>query len=552
MHGSESSAQSAEFASWLWAGGPRTVLVASLVADTDHGWYAWDVADVPLSSKNARGFYSPPVIVRFPQPLAIRHAWVTRVQTSGDARFDGTTDGQIDCDAPNYPGPLPEATPTPKKAASLPHFVQTVSAVQVTAPVAVGDRDDLLVSGCVLPERQRVLSLPRRFPAMMQTANGAPVEELQRYRRHFHAHPELSMEERETAAFIEGELRAAGFDEIRSRIGKTGILATLKGGRPGPVTLLRADMDALPVQELNQVVYRSVNDGVMHACGHDGHMAILLAAARGLRERRAEIPGTIVFCFQPGEEGHAGNKLMIEDGALEDPHVDRTFALHLYSGLEVGRIGVRDGAFFASSDRFDIELIGKGGHGAMPQMAIDPVVAAAQLVAMLQTIPSREIAAKDPVVLTVGSLHSGTTFNVIPERAYLQGTARAFDDAVRRSLPERVERMVAGLADAMRLEYRFEYRFVYPPTVNDHAANERVREVGRSLFGRDHVVDPHDIVMWSEDMSFMQEQRPGAYFLVGARGEQIGAEPQHSAYFDIDERALRVGYEMMLGLALSG
>ncbi len=375
--------------------------------------------------------------------------------------------------------------------------------------------------------------------------------ELARYRRHFHAHPELSLQERETAAFIERELRDAGFSELRTGIGKTGILATLTGAKPGPVTLLRADMDGLPVTELNDVEYASVNPGVMHACGHDGHMAILLSAARALMRRRDEVGGQIVFCFQPGEEGYAGNKLMIDDGAMEDPHVDRTFALHLYTGLDVGKIGVRDDAFFPSSDRFEIELIGKGGHGAMPQGAVDPIVAGAHLVTLLQTIASREIAPQAPVVVTVGSLHSGTTFNVIPERAALQGTVRAFDDAVRRSVPERMERMIGGLCAAMRLEYRFEYHWGYPPTVNNAACNDVVRRVGRELFGSDRVVDPHDVVMWSEDMAFMQQERPGTYFIVGARGAWTGTEPHHSARFDIDESALGVGYQMMLNLALS-
>jgi len=378
------------------------------------------------------------------------------------------------------------------------------------------------------------------------------MDELVAYRRHFHANPELSLKEFETAAFIERELRARSFDEIRTGIGKTGILATLRGARPGPVTLLRADMDALPIEELGDAPYRSTNAGVMHACGHDGHMAILLAAARALEARRSEVPGTIVFCFQPGEEGHAGNKLMIEDGALENPHVDRCFALHLYSGLDVGKIGVRDGPFFASSDRFDIELTGTGGHGAMPHAAVDPIVAAAQLVSLLQTIPSREIAPSEPVVVTVGALHAGTTFNVIPERAHMQGSVRAFSEGVRTSIPERMERMVAGLCEAMRLQYRFEYRFVYPPTVNDPGANAVVRRAGREVLGEENVVDPHEIVMWSEDMSFMQEQRPGAYFLVGARGPSAGGHPQHSAHFDIDERALEIGYEMMVALGLAG
>jgi amidohydrolase len=379
----------------------------------------------------------------------------------------------------------------------------------------------------------------------------APQEELVRYRRHFHAHAELSLLEFQTAKFIERELREAGYDQIRTGIGRTGILATLKGAKPGPVTLLRADMDALPIEERNEEPYRSLTSGVMHACGHDGHMAILLTAARALRRRTSEISGTLVFCFQPGEEGFAGNKLMIEDGALENPHVDRTFALHLYSGLDVGKIGVRDGAFFASSDRFDIELTGKGGHGALPQSAVDPIVAAAQFVTMLQSIASREFAANQPVVVTVGSLHSGTTFNVIPELATLQGSVRAFDETVRAELPVRIERLLAGLCEAMRLTYRFDYHWIYPPTVNDPATNDIVRAVAREVVGASNLVDPHEIVMWSEDMSFMQELRPGAYFLVGARGPRKGIEPQHSARFDIDERALEVGFRMMMGLAMT-
>ncbi len=387
---------------------------------------------------------------------------------------------------------------------------------------------------------------------MAQPTTEAAHGELVRYRRHFHAHPELSMQEHETAAFIERELRECDFDEIRTGIGQTGILATLKGAKRGPVTLLRADMDALPMQEIAEPVYRSTVDGVMHSCGHDGHMAILLTAARALSGMRDEIPGTLVFCFQPGEEGFAGNQLMIDDGALENPHVDRTFALHLYSGLEVGKIGVRDGAFFASSDRFELVLNGKGGHGAMPHTSHDPIVAAAQLVTMFQTISSREIAPKDPVVVTVGKLSSGTTFNVIPDSAQLLGTVRALDEDVRRSMPERIERMTEGLCDALRLDYEFEYFWAYPPTINDPAMNAVVREVGKHVVGAENVVYPHDIVMWAEDMAFMQQQRPGAYFIVGVQGEKLGIEPQHSARYDIDERALDVALRMMMGLALHG
>jgi amidohydrolase len=383
------------------------------------------------------------------------------------------------------------------------------------------------------------------------TTTAIPHDDLVATRRRLHAAPELSMLEHETAAFVAAELGKLGLDEVRTGVGQTGVLGTLRGGKPGPVTLLRADMDALPIAELNAVPYKSAREGVMHACGHDGHVSILLAAARTLAQRRAEVPGTLVFCFQPGEEASAGAKQMMDDGALENPHVDRTFALHLYSGLDVGQIGVRDGAFFASADQFTLTIRGKGGHGAMPQTAIDPVAAGAYVVTTLQTIVSREVAAKDPLVITIGQFTSGTTFNVIPDEATLKGTVRAFDAAVRRSLPERIERIVKGLGEAMRFEYDFDYHWAYPSTVNNAEVNDVVREVGRRELGADNVVE-HDIVMWSEDMSFMQEERPGAYFIVGSRGGADTAFPHHNARFDIDERALEVGYRMMVALGLHG
>jgi amidohydrolase len=385
----------------------------------------------------------------------------------------------------------------------------------------------------------------------MLSVPAAPLGDLVRERRHLHEQPELSMVELDTARYVAEQLGALELDRIRSGVGRTGVLGTLAGGRPGPVTLLRADMDALPVRELNPVEYRSKRDGIMHACGHDGHVAMLLAAARTLAERRAEVPGTLVFCFQPGEEGAAGNRFMIEDGALENPHVDRTFALHLYSGLDVGKIGVRDGAFFASADEFVLTIRGRGGHGAMPNGAIDPIVAGAHVVTMLQTIVSREIAPREPAVFTVGAFNSGTTFNVIPDEAVLKGTVRAFDAEVRASMPERLRRIAGGLAAALRVEIDVDYRWSYPPTVNAREPNDVVRAAGRELLGAENVVE-HDIVMWAEDMSFMQEQRPGAYFLVGSRGGEASAFPHHNARFDIDERALGIGYPMMVALGLHG
>jgi len=383
------------------------------------------------------------------------------------------------------------------------------------------------------------------------TPTTALHDDLVATRRRLHAQPELSMVEHETAAYVAGQLHGLALDEVRTGIGITGVLGTLKGGEPGPVTLLRADMDALPITEVVDVPYKSTRPGVMHACGHDGHVAILLAAARTLAARRAEVPGTLVFCFQPGEEGHAGAKKMMDDGALENPHVDRTFALHLFSGLDVGKIGVRDGAFFASADEFDLTIRGKGGHGAMPQLAVDPVAAGAYVVTMLQTIVSREIAPKDPAVVTVGQFVSGTTFNVIPDEAKMKGTVRAFDAEVRKSMPERMRRILEGLSTALRFDYDFDYHWSYPPTVNSREMNDVVRDVGRRELGAQNVVE-HDIVMWAEDMSFMQEVRPGAYFIVGARGGLETSFPHHNARFDIDERALEVGYRMMTALGLAG
>jgi amidohydrolase len=372
-------------------------------------------------------------------------------------------------------------------------------------------------------------------------------EALVAMRRHLHAHPELSMREFETSAYVLDRLRGLPFDEVRANVAQTGVLATLRGGKPGPVTLLRADMDALPIDEQGSAPYRSQNAGVMHACGHDGHVSILLGAAQTLCRRRADISGTIVFCFQPGEEGSAGNRLMIEDGALEDPHVDRVFALHLYSGLDAGKIGVRDGPFLPSSDRFTIEILGSGGHGAMPDSARDPIVAAGYVITLLQTIVSREVAPKDPVVVTVGAVHAGTTFNVIPETATLCGTVRCFDIEVRRTMPERIERIVDGICDALRVEHRFTYAYTYPMTVNDAAMADAIRAAGSIAVGASNVVE-HDVIMMAEDMAFMHEERPGGYALVGTRSGEATAFPNHSARFEIDEDALVVGYDLMVAL----
>jgi amidohydrolase len=280
-------------------------------------------------------------------------------------------------------------------------------------------------------------------------------------------------------------------------------------------------------------------------------VSILLGVATTLSHRRDDVRGTIVLCFQPGEEGSAGNRLMIEDGALEDPHVDRVFALHLYSGLDVGKIGIRDGPFLPASDRFTIEILGCGGHAAMPHGARDPIVAAGHVITLLQTIVSREIAPQDPVVVTVGAVHAGSTFNVIPDSATLRGTVRSFNTDVRRTMPERIERIVDGLCDALRVEHRFTYTYNYPMTVNDPAMADIIRTAGAVAVGAPNVIE-HDVIMMAEDMSFMHEQRPGGYALVGTRSSAATAFPNHNARFEIDEDALVVGHDLMVALACGG
>lgn len=370
-------------------------------------------------------------------------------------------------------------------------------------------------------------------------------------RRELHARPELSLREFETAAYIIERLRDLPFERIRTNVAGTGVLATLRGARPGPVTLLRADMDALPIEEISTQSYRSRNPGVMHACGHDGHMSILLGAASTLCARRDQIAGTIVFCFQPGEEGSAGNRLMIEDGALEDPHVDRVFALHLVSALDVGTIGIRNGPFLPSSDRFTIEILGTGGHGAMPHSARDPIVAAGYVITMLQTVVSREVAAKDPVVVTIALVAGGTTFNVIPESVTLRGTVRCFDSELRRTLPERIDRIVDGICAALRVEHRFAYQYNYPLTANDPAMADVIRAAAATVLGPRNVLES-DVMMMAEDMSFMHEARPGGYFLVGTRADEATAYPNHSARFDIDEAALQIGHDIFVEIGCTG
>ena len=370
-------------------------------------------------------------------------------------------------------------------------------------------------------------------------------------RRHLHQHPELGFQEVETSRFVAERLRALGVDDIRTGIAQTGVTGLIRGGQgPGKTVLLRADMDALPIQEENAVDYRSQHDGVMHACGHDAHTAMLLGVGRLLLERRDAFAGTIKLLFQPAEEGGGGAKVMIDEGVLEDPKVDAAFGQHVAQEVPLGLIELRPGPAMASSDSFTVVIQGKGGHGARPQATIDPIAVGAQIVVALQTIVSRELDPTQEGVVTVGAFRAGEAHNVIPDTAELRGTVRSFTPENRRLLAERIEAMVRGIAAAMRAEVDFRYRFGYPPTVNEPAMTELVRGVATEVVGPERVIDG-PLHMGAEDFSYFLERVPGCCWFVGSRNEEKGLVwGPHHPRFDIDEQALAVGIETMVGTTL--
>ncbi|MDP9372788.1 MAG: amidohydrolase, partial [Chloroflexota bacterium] len=288
-------------------------------------------------------------------------------------------------------------------------------------------------------------------------------------RRYLHQHPELAFQEHNTARFVAEKLRALGI-ETRTGVAGTGVLGLLRGEREGRTVLLRADMDALPIDELNDVPYKSQNPGVMHACGHDAHTAMLLGAARLLAERRDAIRGTVKFAFQPAEEVPPGGaKPMIEAGVLEGPRVDAAFGVHISQDMPAGTVGVHAGPTYAAPDGFTATIKGKGGHAARPHTCVDPVVVAAQCIVALQTLVSREVNPLRQAVITVGSLHAGTVRNIIPEQAVMEATVRTFGEEVRQHLAERIPALIGGIAAAMRAEAEVRYDLGYPALVNDPA-----------------------------------------------------------------------------------
>ena len=304
--------------------------------------------------------------------------------------------------------------------------------------------------------------------------------QLVEWRRHLHQRPELGFEENITAEFIAQKLTEWAI-EHQTGIAKTGIVATIQGTSPGPVLAIRADMDALPIQELNQVPYRSLHDGKMHACGHDGHVTIALGTAHYLARHRDTFAGTVKIIFQPAEEGPGGAKPMIEAGVLSQPEVDAIIGLHIWNNLPLGTVGVRSGPLMAATEYFHCTIQGRGGHGALPHQTVDSIVVGAQVVNAWQTIVARNISPIDSAVVTVGEFQAGTAVNVIANSARLSGTVRYFNPEYRDFLPERMEAIVAGICQAHGARYQFDYHRLYPPVINDATMAELIKSVASAV-----------------------------------------------------------------------
>ncbi len=384
------------------------------------------------------------------------------------------------------------------------------------------------------------------------------------WRRHFHQNPELSNQEIKTGAFIAAHLKSLGI-EVQYPVARTGVVGLLRGAKPGPVIALRADMDALPVTERNSLPYASKEKvlfngqetGVMHACGHDAHMSILMAVAEILAKNKSELKGTVKFIFQPAEEGvaasegTAGAELMIKEGVLENPKVDVVFGLHVQSLLPSGQLAYRQGGLMAAVDAFDIKIIGHGAHGATPWDSVDPIVISSQVVQGLQTIVSRQSElTKGAVVITVGSLHAGIRRNIIPETATLEGTIRTFDVAMQKLVHEKIKLTVAKIAEASGATAEVKVMTGYPATYNDPVLTRQMTSSLERAAGKQNVAEIAAVTM-AEDFSFFQQRVPGLFFFLGAYPSELNLTTppiHHTADFMIDEKSFITGVKALLAL----
>lgn len=371
-------------------------------------------------------------------------------------------------------------------------------------------------------------------------------DELTDRRRDFHRHPELAFQEHRTAGIVADELRHLGL-EVQTGIGKTGVVGILEGAGAGPTVLYRADMDALPILEENDVEYASQTAGKMHACGHDGHTAIALGIARVLAKHRAELGGRVKFVFQPAEEAGGGAAAMIADGVLEAPAPDYTLGIHLWNDLEVGKVSVVSGPTMSGAGVFEITVTGKGGHGAMPHQTKDPIVCGAQLILALQTIVSRNVDPLDMVVISVGKLEGGSARNIIPQTVSLSGSFRLFREDTRELIKGRICEVAEGVAKAHGCKADVAFPLGIGAIINDAAVAERAQNVFAGLGDQVSVVEQP--WMASEDVGLLMQRNPSAYLLVGSANHERQLDfPHHHPRFDIDEAVLPLGVGMMSAL----
>ncbi len=364
-------------------------------------------------------------------------------------------------------------------------------------------------------------------------------------RRDIHKHPELGFQEFRTAKLVAEKLKSLGF-EVQSGVGKTGVVGTLYGASPGPVIALRADMDALPMSETGDVPYKSVNEGVMHACGHDGHVAMLIGAAEVLSGMKDRIRGTVKFIFQPAEEGHGGACLMIDEGALHN--VDEIYGVHVWNYQEYGTVGVKSGPILASADIMDITIKGIGGHGAAPQGTVDAVLVASHLVTAIQSIVSRNTNPLDSTVVTIGKIQGGSNFNIIADEVCLSGTTRAYTEENRQMIKARLAEIIDGVARTYGAEITMAYEDGYPPTINHDGPTDKLMTAAGKIVG-DGAGFPY-LSMGGEDFSYYLQKVPGCFFFVGSapRDRKPGEVPHHCSHFDIEEKALLVGSSIFVQL----
>ncbi|MCY9696287.1 M20 family metallopeptidase [Paenibacillus alginolyticus] len=383
------------------------------------------------------------------------------------------------------------------------------------------------------------------FQASLQ----ANYEEMVAWRRYLHQHPELSFHEYRTAEFVANHLQSWDI-EVRTNVGGNGIVGLLRGSSEGPTVALRADMDALPIQdEKMNCAYASLTKGVMHACGHDAHTATLLSIAKVASQHRSQLKGNLVFLFQHAEEiTPGGADSMIQHGALEG--VDAVFGVHLWTPFPVGHFYSKAGPLMAAPDEFTIHIQGKGGHGGLPHQTIDSIYVASQLVVNLQSIVSRQVDPIEPCVVSVGSFHGGSSFNVIAETSVLNGTVRTFNAELRQDVKERLERIVHATCEMYQASYKINYKLGYPTVVNDGKEAERFFKVGTELFGAE-AVHESPLIMAGEDFSYYLNHRPGCFMFVGAGNVEAGiVHPHHHPKFDIDEKSMLNAANLLLGMAL--